>query len=49
VTAVDPVCQMKVDERNAKWMYERLETTYNFCSPSCKKGFDQDPSKYFKK
>lgn len=48
MTAVDPVCQMKVDDRTAKWRYERLGTTYYFSSPSCKKGFDQDPPKYFR-
>jgi YHS domain-containing protein len=49
VTAVDPVCKMKVEEKTAKWRSEHQGSTYYFCSPGCKKAFDKDPNKYLKK
>lgn len=44
--AVDPVCGMEVDEETAEWKSEHAGKTYYFCSPGCKRSFDQDPEKY---
>jgi len=49
LTAVeDPVCHMKLDERNVKFKSEYKGETYYFCSLACKKKFDEDPEKYLK-
>jgi YHS domain-containing protein len=44
--AIDPVCGMDVDEKNApaKTEYEGVE--YYFCSPTCKQEFQEDPEEY---
>lgn len=42
----DPVCGMTVDEKTAQWTSDYNGTTYYFCSPGCKRSFDQDPEKY---
>lgn len=44
--AVDPVCEMKVDEKTAKWKTDYKGKTYYFCAPGCKKAFESDPEKY---
>ncbi len=46
--ATDPVCGMKVDEKQAaaKVIYE--DKTYYFCSESCHKTFTAEPAKYVK-
>lgn len=44
--AVDPVCKMDVDERNAKWKSVLNGKEYFFCAPGCKKTFDKNPAKY---
>ncbi len=44
--ARDPVCGMEIDEREAAGKSEYMGTTYYFCSPGCKKAFDEDPAKY---
>jgi len=44
--AIDPVCQMTVDEKTAKWKSEFQGKTYYFCAPGCQKAFDQEPQKY---
>lgn len=44
--AIDPICKMKVDEKNAKWTSVYEGKTYFFCAPGCKKMFDKDPKKY---
>lgn len=46
--ATDPVCGMKVDEKQAaaKVVYEGK--TYYFCSESCHKTFTAEPTKYAK-
>ena len=44
--AKDPICGMKVDEKNAKYKSEYKGKTYYFCSPSCKEDFDKNPEKY---
>jgi Cu+-exporting ATPase len=47
--AKDPVCGMQVDEKTAASKSEYKGQTYFFCSPGCKKSFDQDPEKYVSK
>lgn len=46
--AIDPVCGMQVDEKKVtqKTFYRGI--AYYFCSATCKKEFDKDPSKYVK-
>lgn len=44
--AKDPVCGMDVDEATAAGKSEYKGQTYYFCSPGCKRSFDQDPEKY---
>jgi YHS domain-containing protein len=46
---IDPVCKMKVNEKNAKFKSEYQEKNYYFCAPGCKKAFDNNPEKYLKK
>jgi len=45
----DPVCDMMVDEKNAKATSEYKGVTYYFCSKHCKIEFDKDPEKYINK
>ena len=47
--AVDLVCKMEVDEKTAKFTSEYKGETYYFCSPSCKKTFDQNPENFIDK
>ena len=42
----DPVCGMDVDPETAAGKSEYKGQTYYFCSPGCKKSFDNDPEKY---
>ncbi|HET6444278.1 MAG TPA: YHS domain-containing protein [candidate division Zixibacteria bacterium] len=44
--AMDPVCNMEVDEKTADWTSEYQGQTYYFCAPGCKVSFDKDPEKY---
>ncbi|MEO0115897.1 MAG: YHS domain-containing protein [candidate division WOR-3 bacterium] len=46
--AIDPVCKMDVDEKNAPAKSEYQGKTYYFCALSCKKEFDKNPEKYIK-
>ncbi len=46
--AVDPVCEMDVDEATAKYTAEYKGKTYYFCAPGCKKLFERDPEAYLK-
>jgi len=46
--AIDPVCKMTVDEKNAKFKSDYKGKTYYFCAPGCKKAFDQNPDEYLK-
>lgn len=44
--AEDPVCEMQVDENEARERGLTTEyhgRTYYFCSPGCKQQFDKDP------
>lgn len=45
-TVHDPVCHMNIDAATAAGTSEYKGQTYYFCSPGCKKSFDQDPEKY---
>ena len=43
-TAIDPICQMKVDNDNPPGGSSEYQgTTYYFCSTGCKEVFEQDP------
>lgn len=44
--AIDPVCEMEVDEETAAGTSEYQGKTYYFCAPGCKAAFDKDPEKY---
>ena len=44
--AIDPVCQMEVDEKNVPATSEYQGKTYYFCAVGCKKAFDKEPKKY---
>jgi P-type Cu+ transporter len=43
---VDPVCGMTIDPADAAGVSEAAGTTYHFCSLSCKKKFDADPTRF---
>ncbi len=44
--AKDPVCNMSVDENNAKYTSEINGNKVYPCSSAYKQQFDQNPSKY---
>jgi P-type Cu+ transporter len=44
--AIDPICKMEVEEKNAKWKSTYKGKTYYFCAPGCKKKFDENPERY---
>ena len=44
--AMDPVCNMEVDEETAQWTSDYKGQTYYFCAPGCKASFEKDPEKY---
>lgn len=46
--AIDPVCKMEVDEDRSKYGSKYKSKNYYFCSPGCKKKFDENPEKYIK-
>ena len=46
MTAVDPICMMKVDEKGAKFTSSYDGKAYYFCSSGCKRTFDSDPKKH---
>lgn len=47
--AIDPVCGMQVDEKEAAATYEYKGKTYYFCAPGCKEDFVRDPEKYLQR
>jgi YHS domain-containing protein len=47
--AIDPVCKMEVDEKEAAAQYEYKGKTYYFCAVGCKDKFAQNPEQYVKK
>ena len=46
--AIDPVCDMEVDEKKAAAKSDFRGKTYYFCAVGCKKSFDKNPEKYIK-
>ena len=47
--AIDPVCKMKVDEKNAPATSEYKGQKYYFCAKGCKIAFDKNPEKFLGK
>ncbi|MGB9636180.1 MAG: YHS domain-containing protein [Thermoplasmata archaeon] len=47
MSAIDPVCKMRVED--AKYKYEYKGKTYYFCAPGCKKAFERNPEKYLQR
>lgn len=47
--AVEPVCKMNVDEKNAAATYEYKGKTYYFCAVGCKEAFAKGPEKHPKR
>jgi len=45
----DPVCDMRVDEAQCKYVSTYKGTEYYFCAPGCKAAFDRAPEKYVKR
>ena len=45
---IDPVCQMSVNETDAKYITEHETKKYYFCSENCKESFEKEPAKYLK-
>jgi YHS domain-containing protein len=43
-TVHDPVCHMDIRPADAVGTSEHEGQTYYFCSPGCKKDFDEDPA-----
>jgi Cu+-exporting ATPase len=46
MAAIDPVCNMTVDEHSAAATAEYKGKTYYFCSVGCKKDFEDDPEAF---
>lgn len=46
--AKDPICGMKVDDKDAKHVSTHVGRDYYFCSADCKSAFDKNPMKYAK-
>ena len=44
--AIDPVCDMTVEEASAAATSEYQGKTYYFCSVGCKGEFDENPEQY---
>jgi len=44
--AKDPVCNMNVDEKKAKYTSEIDGNKIYLCSAACKQQLEQNPSKY---
>lgn len=44
--AIDPVCEMQVDEETAEHKSDYEEKNYVFCSADCKSEFDENPEAY---
>ena len=42
----DPVCGMKVDEKDSQCQSQYAGKKYNFCSQECKDKFDEQPEQY---
>lgn len=46
--AIDPVCNMEVDEKDAEFTSEFNGKEYFFCSEDCKRQFDRNPQQFVK-
>jgi YHS domain-containing protein len=46
MVVVDPVCKMKLEERDVKFKSEYKGKIYYFCSLSDKRKFEENPEKY---
>jgi YHS domain-containing protein len=46
MVVVDPVCKMKLDEKDVTFKTEYKGKTYYFCGLSDKKMFEENPEKY---
>lgn len=44
--AIDPICKMEVDEKDAPCTSVYKGRTYYFCAAGCKRKFDADPEQY---
>ena len=44
--AIDPVCDIEVDEEEAEFKTEYKGKTYYFCAPGCKTKFEENPEKF---
>ena len=44
--AKDPVCNMNIDEKNAKYTSEINGKKIYLCSAACKQQLEHNPSKY---
>lgn len=42
----DPVCGMRIEEKDAQATATFQGKTYHFCSVACKQKFEQSPQKY---
>jgi len=42
----DPVCGMKVDEKESEFKTQFAGRKYFFCSDECRKEFESQPSEY---
>ena len=47
MTAIDPVCNMTVEEDDAAATAEYKGKTFYFCSVGCKNDFEEDRSRIF--
>ena len=46
VMAIDPVCEMEVDEETVEFRSQYASQTYYFCSAECQELFEQRPEQY---
>ncbi len=42
----DPVCGMKVDEKNSEFSTQFAGKKYFFCSDNCRREFEADPDEF---
>ena len=47
--AIDPVCDMEVDQDHAAATSVYRDQTYYFCAPGCKAAFDLEPEQYLRR
>jgi YHS domain-containing protein len=44
--ATDPVCGMKVDDKNPQYRAQFAGKKYTFCSETCRQEFESNPDEY---